>query len=210
MENKTMIDKIDEIADMLGIPNEVKNDLKKMADAQTAITIRLRRNLLIPRDIVEAYNGLCRKHYPGFQDKGELKQAEKEQRPTQEEKSNAWNDGYDNGLADAWDAANKIVHLQFNGGWMGVETVEQVFEEHGPKEVMQILRENPDAFTIKVGDEVTTKNGRKFVVTRIDGSTLTGMGMSGHWWSAEKAYCTKTGRHLQEIADAQKKMGGKE
>jgi len=207
MDRETMLRHADELAELFGVPVDVREDLKKMADDQTAIILRLRRNLTIPRNLVEEYNGFCLKHFPKFQDIEEMEKAKEEQRPTQDEKSNAWNDGYDNGLADAWSAANKIVHLQFNGEWMGAETVEQVFEDHGPKEVMQILQEHPEAFMVRIGDEVVTEGGRKFVVTRIDDSTLTGMGANGHWWSADKKVCTKTGRHIEEIADAQKKMG---
>lgn len=208
MDRETMLRHADELAELFGIPVDVREDIKKMADDQTAITLRIRHNLIIiPLNLVEEYNSFCLKHYPNHQNTEEMEKAKEEKRPTQDEKSNAWNDGYDNGLADAWDAAKKIVHLQFNGEWMGVETVEQVFDSHNAREAIHILREHPESFTIKVGDEVTTIGGRKFVVTRIDDSTLTGMGANGHWWSADKKVCTKTGRHIEEIADAQKKMG---
>ena len=70
--------KLDNFADLLGIPKDVQDDIKRMAIIQARITACLRTNKAISKKDTEEYNRMCYKHFPCFQDGAEFEKEETE------------------------------------------------------------------------------------------------------------------------------------
>lgn len=73
--------RMDALADLLGVPVDVREDLKRMADIQTRMTLNLRSNKAISTKDLEEYNALCYKHFEHFQDGSEFEKEEPEEGP---------------------------------------------------------------------------------------------------------------------------------
>lgn len=52
------------------------------------------------------------------------------------------NAAYRKGLEVAWDAARKIVHLQWDGAWAGVDEVEKWFDTYTASEAIEKIRQH--------------------------------------------------------------------
>jgi len=63
--------KMDGLADLLGIPKDVQEDMKRMPIIQARITTCLHMNKAISRKDTEEYNRMCYRHFPRFQDGSE-------------------------------------------------------------------------------------------------------------------------------------------
>ena len=59
------------------VPEDVKEDLHKMAACQARITARIRRNKALSSEDVKLYNDMCYKHFAQQQDGGEWCDASK-------------------------------------------------------------------------------------------------------------------------------------
>lgn len=64
--------KLDNFADLLGIPKDVQEDIKRMSIIQARISTCLRMNKAISRKDTEEFNRMCYKHFPRFQDGSEF------------------------------------------------------------------------------------------------------------------------------------------
>lgn len=62
----------DSLADVLGIPKDVQEELKRMSIIQTRISTCLHMNKAISRKDMEEFNRMCYKHFPCFQDGSEF------------------------------------------------------------------------------------------------------------------------------------------
>ena len=60
--------------------------------------------------------------------------------------------GIKDGMCEAWEAARKIVHLQWDGAWAGVDEVEKWFDTYTASEAIEKTRQYEQE--IQVGDEV--------------------------------------------------------
>lgn len=118
------------------------------------------------------------------------------------------NAAYRKGLEVAWDAARKIVHLQWDGAWAGVDEVEKWFDTYTASEAIEKIRQHEqEQGKIKVWDEVS-RNGDKGIITKIgdDGYHFNVMwenGSTGYYMIKD---FKKTGRHYPEIAEVLRKM----
>ena len=73
--------KIDGFADLLGIPKDVQEDLKRMSIIQARITTCLHMNKAISRKDAEEYNRMCYRHFSRFQDGSEFEKEEPKEKP---------------------------------------------------------------------------------------------------------------------------------
>lgn len=64
--------KLDSLADLLGIPKDVHEDMKRMTIIQARITTCLRTNRAISRKDTEEYNRMCYRHFSHLQDGSEF------------------------------------------------------------------------------------------------------------------------------------------
>jgi hypothetical protein len=71
----------DSLADVLGIPKDVQEELKRMSIIQTRISTCLHMNKAISRKDMEEFNRMCYKHFSRFQDGSEFEKEEPEERP---------------------------------------------------------------------------------------------------------------------------------
>lgn len=116
--------------------------------------------------------------------------------------------GIKDGMCEAWDAARKIVHLQWDGAWAGVDEVEKWFDTYTASEAIEKIRQHEqEQDEIKVGNEVDSK-GCRGIITKIsyDGDHFNVMwenGSTGYYMIED---FKKTGRHFPKIAEILKKM----
>jgi len=126
-------------------------------------------------------------------------------------------EAYEKGLADAWEAARKILQMHdlavFGLGHDGVfESPLNEGQQMTPQEAIEKLKayEQEKEERLEVGDEVrNVKNGWTAVVSNIDGECMTLMdtnGALGDGYDVNRF--TKTGRHFPEIAAVLEKMRG--
>lgn len=133
-------------------------------------------------------------------------------------------DGYEQGMIDAWAAAEKITIMDeskvislFNKCYYSLNTKGQVFQKYFPQEAVEKLKEYSRESDIRVGDEVvySSPHGNKnpMVITRIT------QDMSDGTCSFDAIYqdgtinedgalrlVEKTGRHFDEIEKLLGKM----
>ena len=125
-------------------------------------------------------------------------------------RSCAYRLGYENGLNDAWKVARKIVHLQWDGAWAGVDEVEKWFDTYTASEAIEGIKAYEQEQQIAIGDEVVFYNGEKCVVTVVeDGQVAEVMDKGGFSMRMDDGLrnsMKKTGRHFPEIAEVLKKM----
>ena len=124
-------------------------------------------------------------------------------------------ESYQRGLNDAWEAASKIVHLQWDGAWAGVDEVEKWFDTYTASEAIEKIRQHEE---IKVWDEVQHKscNSIKIIVLNKESDVITGIAIEDVPFACKvgEMYINrdvkdweKTGKHY-EIAEVLKKMQG--
>jgi len=135
-----------------------------------------------------------------------------------------YEDGYQRGLNDAWEAARKICT-----NWVlpdsvlseifGMnKTIDDIMKENTASEAIEKIRqyEQEKEEQIQVGDEVeNTQTGARFIVTHMWVNNHGEKGVSGfnHECSAFSTaldLVRKTGRHFPEIADVLEKMRGEQ
>ena len=68
--------KLDNLADLLGIPKDVQEDMKRMSIIQARITTCLHMNKAISRKDTEEYNRMCYRHFSHLQDGSEFEKEE--------------------------------------------------------------------------------------------------------------------------------------
>lgn len=68
--------KLDSLADALGIPKDVRDDLKRLSIIQARIKTCLSMNKAISPTDMAKYNALCYEHFPVFQDGSEFEKEE--------------------------------------------------------------------------------------------------------------------------------------
>jgi len=73
--------RMDALAELLGVPVDVREDLKRMADIQTRMTLNLRSNKAISTKDLEEYNALCYKHFEHLQDGSEFEKEKPKEGP---------------------------------------------------------------------------------------------------------------------------------
>jgi len=130
-------------------------------------------------------------------------------------------EAYQRGLADAWEAARKIIRMPevdllnlFTECYSAVCTSLQVFLKYDASECIEKIRqyEQEKEEQIQVGDEVRNiEKGWIAVVSNIDGECMTLMdatGALGDGYHVNRF--TKTGRHFPEIAAVLEKMRGEQ
>ena len=69
------------LADLFGVPVDVREDLKRMADIQPRMTLNLRSNKAISTKDLEEYNALCYKHFEHLQDGSEFEKEKPKEGP---------------------------------------------------------------------------------------------------------------------------------
>ena len=126
---------------------------------------------------------------------------------------------YQEGLADAWECARKIIHMPegdllniFTECYSAVCTALQVLLKYDASEAIEKIRQYEQEQEIKVGDEVeNTQTGVKFIVTHLWENNRGEQGVSGFnqkcsAFSTTLSLVVKTGRHFPEIAVVLEKM----
>lgn len=135
------------------------------------------------------------------------------------------NSEYQRGLDDAWEAARKIALGLDDGGFsthylkkvFGSPSFQYAFKNYSASEAIEKLKDYEEkqkaSQEIKVGDEVETKDVKKFTVVSFgkdrDGKKVTccGFDSEGFWKGVEFSKVHKTGRHfkiesiLREMSD---------
>lgn len=114
---------------------------------------------------------------------------------------------YQRGLADAWEAAYKVLIMKESERYQsfGERFTVEIFTNNTAAEAIAQIREYEEAKKVKVGDELETVC-EKFVVTLIRDNNYFGVGKEGALISANKDYCKKTGRHFSEISALLEKL----
>lgn len=126
-------------------------------------------------------------------------------------------EAYQRGLADAWDAARKIVigDINFIGSAFGSGTRSGIIRDLTASEVIKVLKdyEQKQDAEIKIGNEVKAFEKKPFIVTGFgygdneeDVYCYGFVTENGISTSAKKNSCVRTGRHFDEIASIFKKM----
>ena len=124
------------------------------------------------------------------------------------------NESYQQGLADAWEAAKKIADMPYgeeekafgSGGWTFIV-------KHTAKEAIEKIRQYEQENQFCVGDEFENESGKRFVIIKMDGTEI-----DRYVDEEGKTYCMdvkykvirKTGRSFPEIASVLKKMRGEQ
>ena len=141
-----------------------------------------------------------------------------------EEKYNdGYSDGYDAGLADAWEAARKIVTMPdrgfINSDILDLDPGESVFTKYTASEAIEKIRqyEQEKEEQIQVGDEVIPRETKydTMIVTRLwkddyDSDCIDAIGFDGRIGSFLVSRVSKTGKHYEIAAVLQKMRGEQE
>ena len=122
-----------------------------------------------------------------------------------------YEDGYQRGLNDAWEAARKVVALSTvdRRKVFGSEYMYSILENHTASEAIEKIRQyKQEQEEIKVGDEVTAEEETsKFVVTWMNDRCICGVDEEGKCYSYEpREISGRTGRCFPEIAEVLQKM----
>ena len=73
--------KMDALAELLGIPENVRDDLKRLSIIQARINTCLSMNKAISPTDIAKYNALCYEHFPMFQDGSEFEKEKPKEGP---------------------------------------------------------------------------------------------------------------------------------
>lgn len=127
--------------------------------------------------------------------------------------------GYEQGLADAWDAARKISSMDSptRDEVFGLVITSNIFDENTASEAIEKIRQyEQEKEEIKVGNEVKSGDEKYIVLQKylnnIDELMVVlfnrrnGEIDTWHMYNANGAIFEKTGRHFQEIAEVLRKM----
>ena len=128
---------------------------------------------------------------------------------------------YEKGLDDAWEVARKISLAKIDGGFswesmnnmFGTDSPSKIYKTFTASEAIEKIRQYEQEKRFCVGDEFVNESGKRFVITKMDGTEIDRyMDWEG------KTYCMiakykvirKTGRHFPEIATVLEKMRGEQ
>ena len=116
--------------------------------------------------------------------------------------------GIKDGMCEAWEVARKIVHLQWDGAWAGVDEVEKWFDTYTASEAIEKIRQyEQEQGKIKVGDEVETVSGKAVIIEVFsNGKYVRYMYPDAKTGFNDSCNLTRTGRHFPEIAEVLRKM----
>ena len=127
-----------------------------------------------------------------------------------------YEDGYQKGLSDAWEAARKIAYMysEERRKIFGEIFIQKIQSIYSASEAIEKIRqyEQRQEEQIQVGDEVeNTQTGVKFIVTHLWKNNRGEQGVSGFnqecsAFSTTLSLVVKTGRHFPEIAEVLEKM----
>lgn len=128
-------------------------------------------------------------------------------------------DGYEHGLQEAWEAARRIEAVPEDGGWKP-EQRKEIFGEYWPvtdifnrfdvQEVLEKLKAWDERNIITVGDEITEDGGLTYIITRIYRGCYDAICPDGAvYHDLDIADKHKTGRHF-DIKEILGKLGDKE
>lgn len=133
-----------------------------------------------------------------------------------------YDDGYEKGLNDAWDAARKIITRKADGGLSGLDLVEvfgedvldctldTIFANYTPAEAIAKIKAWEENKGIHVGDVAMFESGICGVVTSIDDDRFAGcITQEGAWVVFAENRLKKTGRSI-DVAGFLKQIGGAE
>lgn len=73
--------KLDNLADLLGIPKDVQEDMKRMSITNARITTCMQMNKAISLKDVEEFNRMCYRCFPRFQDGSEFEKEKSKEGP---------------------------------------------------------------------------------------------------------------------------------
>ena len=137
-----------------------------------------------------------------------------------EKKKEIEDEAYQRGLADAWEAARKIVSTD---GLDYRELIEifgmddMIIDEFTAQEAIRRIKEYEEKKKAKaeaeaeeeihVGDEVVKQNGTTFTVAEITEIFAYGIDHTGRFASEVKKNLHKTGRHFPQVEQLLKEMG---
>lgn len=126
-------------------------------------------------------------------------------------------DGYERGLQETWEAARRIENTPADGGLTYEQTSEMfgkylsacgIFNQFGVHEVLEKLKAW-DERNITVGDEVEDGAGTKSVVIAVDGGRASLLSLDyKHVQLMLLDKLHKTGRHFGEVTDLLEKLKG--
>lgn len=129
-----------------------------------------------------------------------------------------YSDGYQKGLEDAWECVRRLEAILYDAKWGEFSDLSyhELINTFLPTEVIAILEAYEDEQKqIRVGDEVESYLGRKYIIYKLsdDGETACGLDLTDYpviqnMFTASKA--KKTGRHFDEIETMMEKMRGEE
>jgi hypothetical protein len=124
-------------------------------------------------------------------------------------------EAYQCGLADAWEAARKIVKMPdrdfINSDILDLDPGESIFTKYTASEAIEKIRQYEQEQEYRVGDEFEIGDGQKFIVLKMDGKEIDRyIDGDGKTYVMKEKYrvMRKTGRHFPEIATVLEKMRG--
>lgn len=126
-------------------------------------------------------------------------------------------EAYEQGLSDAWETARKI-YLPTEYGGIPADVLRQIFNNKSASgifkkvsasEAVEKIRQYEQENRFCVGDEFENESGKRFVITKMDGTEI-----DRYMDDEGKTYCMiakykvmrKTGRNFPEIAEVLQKM----
>lgn len=123
---------------------------------------------------------------------------------------------YQKGLDDAWDAARRIGSYADSNTWKDIgfrldtfgwaERYKEVIANYTASEAIAKLKEYEQRQAVEVGDEVFIEKIDQNVIVLNTGRFMNCMDKDGVVLRAEREDVVKTGRHFPEIAEVLKKM----
>jgi len=138
---------------------------------------------------------------------------------------------YQQGLNDAWEAIQKIITDDTEGGYsyqmllnlfgFGFTSIKQIVQKYAPQDVIRMIKEHEGKQKqdiIQVGDEVVlncnaSHENEKAIILACDESSYPYnvlMSNGDTEWVKEDAIERKTGRHFDQIAEVLAEMRGEE
>lgn len=128
-----------------------------------------------------------------------------------------YENGFENGMIVAWDAAKKIALMdtETSENVTGYFGLFRIMENLTPMQAIEKIRqyEQEQENEFKVGDEFENESGKKFVVLKMNGKEIDRyIDVDGKTYCMTVKYkeMRKTGRHFPEIATVLKKMRGEQ
>ena len=128
-------------------------------------------------------------------------------------------EGYDNGIYDAWDCARKIQLDEFDDGFtvddlykiFGTENTINILKDYTAKDVVKMIKSYLEEKEFKVGDEVAwifcPDKGHGIIVS-ISGENVSVVFHDGSSHFLHRSKLEKTGKNYPQIAEVFKQLKG--